>query len=89
MSSIILQVYGLSYGACVKQVSAALSPLVGVHDVCIDLPAGQVRVEGEVEPRTLLIALRDAGYPARVPSTAGAAAVAPGGRCGLSDCWCH
>lgn len=89
MNSIVLQVYGLSYGACVKQVSAALSPLLGVREVRVDLPAGQVRVEGEVEPRTLLIALRDAGYPARVPTTAGATAATPGGRCGVSDCWCH
>ena len=68
MSTIDLQVDGMSCGSCVKHVTQALQPLPGVRGVEVDLPSGRVRVSGELAQGSapLLMALTDAGYPAQL-----------------------
>ncbi|ART51451.1 MULTISPECIES: heavy-metal-associated domain-containing protein [Comamonadaceae] len=68
MSTIDLQVDGMSCGSCVKHVTQALQPLPGVRGVEVDLPSGRVRVSGELAQGSapLLRALTDAGYPAQL-----------------------
>ena len=41
MTTIHLEVQGMSCGGCVKSVTAALTPLPGVNSVEVDLPTGQ------------------------------------------------
>ncbi|SEA57466.1 MULTISPECIES: heavy-metal-associated domain-containing protein [Acidovorax] len=72
MSTMDLQVEGMSCGACVKHVTQALQPLAGVRGVEVDLSSGLVRVSGELAQGSapLLVALRDAGYPAKLATDA-------------------
>lgn len=72
MSTIDLQVEGMSCGSCVKHVTQALQPLTGVRGVEVDLSSGLVRVSGELVQGSapLLVALRDAGYPAKLATDA-------------------
>lgn len=73
MSAIDLQVEGMRCGSCVKHVTQALQPLTGVRDVKVDLSSGLVRVSGELQGSApLLVALRDAGYPAKLAKDASA-----------------
>jgi copper chaperone len=87
MSTIELQVQGMTCGACVRHVTQALTPITGVDAVAVDLNSGQVRVKGNPDSAALLAALDDAGYPARLASQASPAA-APAGGCG-SACGCR
>lgn len=68
MSTIHLEVQGMSCGGCVKSVTAALQLLAGVSTVDVDLQAGHVTVNGDLpqggEP--LVLALTAAGYPAKL-----------------------
>ena len=80
MNTIDLQVEGMSCGSCVKHVSQALQPLPGVQGVEVDLPSGRVRVSGELAQGSapLLMALTDAGYPAKLATdTSISAATSP------------
>ena len=72
MSMVDLQVEGMSCGSCVKHVTKALQPLPGVRGVEVDLPSGRVRVSGELAQgcAPLLMALTDAGYPAKLATDA-------------------
>ena len=72
MSTIDLQVEGMSCGSCVKHVTQALQPLPGVRGVEVDLPSGRVRVSGGLAQGSvpLLSALADAGYPAKLATDA-------------------
>ena len=72
MSTIDLQVEGMSCGSCVNHVTQALQPLPGVRGVEVDLPSGRVRVSGELAQGSapLLMALTDAGYPAKLAADA-------------------
>jgi copper chaperone CopZ len=72
MNTIDLQVEGMSCGSCVKHVMQALQPLPGVRGVEVDLPSGRVQVNGELAQGSapLLIALTDAGYPAKLATDA-------------------
>ena len=78
MTTIDLDVQGMSCGGCVKHVTAALKPLPGVREVEFDLSAGRVRVHGDlaegIDP--LVSALKQAGYPAQ--ASGAAASKAPG-----------
>lgn len=47
MTTIDLEVQGMSCGSCVKHVTQALQALTGVSGVEVDLPSGHVRVNGE------------------------------------------
>lgn len=73
MNSIDMQVEGMSCGACVRHVNAALLPLAGVSEVAVDLAAGRVKVTGNADSALLLAALQEAGYPARVHAPQGPA----------------
>lgn len=70
MSTVFLQVEGMSCGSCVKHVTKALNEVPGVNDVAVDLDAGRATVEGSAEPSALTAALEDAGYPATVDESA-------------------
>ena len=88
MSTIHLEVQGMSCGCCVKNVTAALKPLVGVSTVDVDLQAGHVTVGGDLPQGAdpLVLALTAAGYPAKLvtgmASAAPPAAKKSGGCCG-------
>ena len=79
MSTIHLEVQGMSCGGCVKNVTAALKPLAGVSTVDVDLQAGHVTVNGALPQGggPLVLALTAAGYPAKLV-TGMATASAPG-----------
>ena len=79
MSTIHLEVQGMSCGGCVKNVTAALKPLAGVSTVDVDLQAGHVTVNGDLAHGAdpLVLALTAAGYPAKA-GTGTATAAAPG-----------
>jgi copper chaperone len=79
MSTIHLEVQGMSCGGCVKNVTAALKPLTGVSTVDVDLQAGHVTVNGEFPQGadSLVLALTAAGYPAKAV-TGMATAALPG-----------
>ena len=70
MSTIRLEVQGMSCGGCVKSVTAALTRLPGVSTVDVDLPAGHVTVNGDLTQGgdPLVLALTAAGYPAKLTS---------------------
>ena len=70
MSTIHLEVQGMSCGGCVKSVTAALTPLPGVTGVEVDLSAGHVTVTGDLTQGgdPLVLALTSAGYPAKLTS---------------------
>lgn len=88
MSTIHLEVQGMTCGGCVKNVTAALRPLTGVSAVDVDLQAGHVTVNGDLlqggDP--LVLALTAAGYPAKLVTGMATAAVPgtqkSGGCCG-------
>ena len=70
MSTIHLEVQGMSCGGCVKSVTAALMRLPGVSAVDVDLPAGHVTVNGDLPQGgdPLVLTLAAAGYPAKLTS---------------------
>ena len=86
MSTIHLEVQGMSCGGCVKSVTAALTPLPGVTGVDVDLSAGHVTVTGDLPQGgdPLVLALTAAGYPAKLTSamTAAPSVKKSGGCCG-------
>jgi len=87
MSTIDLQVQGMTCGSCVRHVTQALTPVAGVDRVEVDLNTGLVRVEGNTDSTALIAALDDAGYPAQVANNA-TQTTAPKAGCG-SGCGCH
>ena len=67
-----LGVSGMSCGACVRHVTRALDGLPGVVHVNVDLRTNEASVEhlrAFVDPGSLIAAVRDAGYAARVVGT--------------------
>ena len=92
MPTLHLEVHGMRCGGCVKSVTAALTPLLGVNNVNVDLPAGHVTVVGDLPQGgdPLVLALAAAGYPAKLVAAAQSAATTtttpgakkPGGCCG-------
>ena len=95
MSTIELEVQGMSCGSCVKHVTLALQPLTGVRGVEVDLQSGRVRVSGEFPQGSdpMVAALSAAGYPAHL-ATATVATAQPktsgcqSGRAGKDGCCC-
>ncbi|WP_253751112.1 heavy-metal-associated domain-containing protein [Stutzerimonas frequens] len=75
MTSIQLKVSGMTCGACVRHVTAALQPLAGVERVEVDLAAGLARIDGTADAAALIAALDEAGYPAE--TAVGSPAPAP------------
>ncbi|WP_276617092.1 heavy-metal-associated domain-containing protein [Pseudomonas syringae] len=66
MSTTELNVQGMTCGACVKHVKAALMASPGVVDVTVELKTGHVLVSGSTDKQSLVDALNEAGYPAQV-----------------------
>ncbi|MFL9815065.1 heavy-metal-associated domain-containing protein [Stutzerimonas sp. VN223-3] len=87
MTTIDLQVQGMTCGSCVRHVTQALTPIAGVDRVEVDLDTGLVRVEGNADSTALITALDDAGYPAQAASNTTPTTAAKTG-CG-SGCGCR
>jgi copper chaperone len=83
MSTIDLEVEGMSCGSCVKHVTQALQPLSGVSAVAVDLQSGRVRVNGEFPQGSaaLVAALTAAGYPAKLATSASSVPQPKAGGC--------
>ena len=67
-----LAIAGMSCGACVRHVTKALDGMTGVVHVDVDLRTNQASVEhlpSFVDQASLIAAVRDAGYAARVVET--------------------
>ena len=67
-----LAIAGLSCGACVRHVTRALDGLTGVIHVNVDVRANEACVEhlpAFVDAASLIAAIRDDGYAARVVHT--------------------
>ena len=67
-----LTVGGMSCGACVRHVIRALDGLTGVVHAEVDLERGEALVEylpAFIDSTTLVAAVKDAGYIARVSET--------------------
>ena len=67
-----LAIAGMSCGACVRHVTNALDGMTGVVHVDVDLRTNQASVEhlpSFVDAASLIAAVRDAGYAARVVET--------------------
>ena len=87
MSTLHLEVQGMSCGGCVKSVTAALTHVPGVSTVDVDLQAGRATVTGDLPQGgdPLVLALTAAGYPAKLTSAATASSLPvkkSGGCCG-------
>ena len=68
----ILAIAGMSCGACVRHVTRALDGMTGVVHVSVDLRTNEASVEhlpAFVDAASLIAAVRDAGYEARVART--------------------
>ncbi len=62
----VLTVPDISCDHCVRSVTNALTPLVGIADVSVDLPAKQVTVtydESQIDVATMKDALAEEDYP--------------------------
>ena len=95
MSTIDLEVQGMSCGSCVKHVTQALQALTGVSGVEVDLPSGHVRVRGDFlqGSNPAIAALSTAGYPAQLAASSEAIAASKTSGCqqgadGRSGCCC-
>lgn len=59
-----LALRGMTCGACVGSVEKALQGVSGVKEVKVNLPDRSAEVKGEVDEKTLVKAVKDAGYGA-------------------------
>ena len=85
-----LAIAGMSCGACVRHVTKALDGMTGVVHVDVDLRTNQASVEhlpSFVDQASLMAAVRDAGYAARVVETVDDADPTPVSRASAS-CGC-
>jgi len=67
MSTVVLQVPDISCGHCERTIVEALSPIEGVREVGVDIPARTVTVaydEGTVAVDRMREVLAEADYPA-------------------------
>ena len=88
MSTVELNVKGMSCGSCVLHVTEALNAVEGVTEVDVDLQAARVRVSGECDSDVLVAALGDAGYPAQLSSPAASSSTAKKTGCSCSSGCC-
>lgn len=72
----VLDVSGMSCPSCVRHVTSALRPVPGVSKIDVQLKAGTVNIQHAPDATisTMLEALREAGYGAKVRSPAPAEA---------------
>lgn len=61
-----LQIGGMTCNHCVRAVTQALQGVAGVDNVSVDLDAGRARVEGPADPASLVRALEQQGYDAKI-----------------------
>lgn len=87
MSTIDLEVQGMSCGACVKHVTQALQTIAGVSGVEVDLQSGHVRVSGEFPKGSapLITALASADYPAQLATSSVSLGVPKTSGCGSTS----
>ncbi|NUB43028.1 heavy-metal-associated domain-containing protein [Fertoebacter nigrum] len=62
----LLSVPDMTCGHCRASVESALAPLPGMAKVTVDLPARQVKAEGDAAPQAMLDALQTIGFHAAV-----------------------
>jgi copper chaperone CopZ len=89
----ILSIDGMSCGACVRHITRALDGMAGVVHAEVDLATNEASVEhlpAFTDAASLMAAIRDAGYTARVTSTRDDAAMEtrPGGSVAGCGCGC-
>ncbi|MCQ4256791.1 heavy-metal-associated domain-containing protein [Stutzerimonas stutzeri] len=90
MSTINLQVQGMTCSACVRHVSQALTAVTGVKAVQVDLDSGRVLVDGSPDGTSLLAALDAAGYEGHLASQAPSLTTAATAKQGCgSGCGCR
>jgi copper chaperone len=61
-----LEIEGMTCGHCVMHVKKALTGVVGVGAVEVDLQTGSATVEGDTDPGALVQAVEAEGYTARL-----------------------
>lgn len=61
-----ITVEGMSCGHCEQTVEEALQEISGVTDVTVDRENERASVDSDADPTTLVEAVEDAGYTARV-----------------------
>ncbi|MGQ9424584.1 heavy metal translocating P-type ATPase [Gilvimarinus sp. F26214L] len=66
-----LVVEGMSCASCVGRVERALKAVPGVADAVVNLATERATVRGNAGPESLIAAVRDVGYEARVLTAAG------------------
>lgn len=64
--TITLQLDGLHCGNCVKSVEKALNEVEGVSQVSVTLENQMAVVEGSANPDTLIAAVEDIGFEAKL-----------------------
>ena len=57
-----LKVEGITCGGCVASVKKALNVAAPGSSVSVDIPTGEVKVEGFVDKAKVVAAIEDAGY---------------------------
>jgi copper chaperone len=84
MNTIDLNVQGMTCGACVQRITAALMPIDGVQEVAVDLKTGRVRVKSEakVAPSQLIAALSARRYESELSTES-----APVGTADVPPAW--
>jgi len=60
-----LKVSGMTCGHCQKAVQEALEGVDGSQEVNVDLATGIAKVQGDVDPSTLIAAIEEEGYNAK------------------------
>ena len=65
-NSINLKITGMSCQHCVKKAEKALSAVVGVDTVAVELEPGSAKVSGNFANDALISAVKEAGYSAEI-----------------------
>lgn len=83
MTTVELEVQGMTCGSCVKHVTKALQAVPGVTHVEVDLARGRARVDGDLQAggAPLIAALAGEDYPATLASNAAPAKPVKSGGC--------
>jgi copper chaperone len=66
MTSVTLTIEGMTCGHCSQAVNRAVAAVPGVTAVRVSLERNEAQVEGDADPAQLVLAVKDAGYKARV-----------------------
>ena len=78
----------MTCGACVKHVEKAITSIVGVEKVEVDLASGVVKVEGNISQhlKEMIAALKEDGYLAQVSTNISSKAKSGSCKSGSSCC---